>query len=297
MGACFAPDDDGGVPFCVGSCPTQCVARCSDTEAGAPPFYYDFSASITGMCEDQCQIGNNWWCVGNEQYQYPAAISATRQLTVGFIDDIVQEPQVGVTVKLCNSHDPTCTMWLDSQVTNDGGVVTLTDPTGAGNGADFGLIGFLELSGPLLQQTTVYWGFPLSEPHGVIGTPIPVFTSMDWAGFLAVSQVTADPTRGHIAVVALDCLGYQAPGVTFTASGTDASTTLLYNRGGSVPSPDGATDQSGTAFFVNVPADQAVVVSAMPAGLGGQISGQQSVYIRAGWVTEVSVAPSPEMIQ
>jgi len=289
-GTCNAPEDDGGTPFCVANCgPSQCVAPCSGGPASTLEF--NFSAQVDGMCEDQCRIGNNWWCVGNEQYQYPAPISATRQVIVGFIDDVKSQPQVGVTVEMCSSKDPECAAPLDTQVTNDGGVVTMTDQSGAGNGGDIGLNGFFKLTSPSLYPTTVYWGFPLSEPHGVIGTPIPVFPAGDWQDLLEVADVSADSMRGHIAVVALDCLGSQAPGVTFTATGTDSETTLLYFVGGTL-STDGGTDRSGSAFFLNVPVGT-TTVSAIPAGLGGQISGQETVYVRAGAVTEVSVAPTP----
>jgi hypothetical protein len=201
------------------------------------------------------------------------------------------QPETGATVKMCSGTDSECAPPIDEQMTDSNGIVRLTENASVLNGGQRGLNGFLEVTAPDLFPTTIYWGFPLSEPHGVFSTPLPVFSLTD-AADLAFSGINLDASRGHVAVLSVDCLGSQSPGVTFSAQGIDAQTQLFYAAGPAL-SPKGPTDGRGAGFFFNVPPGS-VDVTATPVLLGGP-SGSIPVVVRAGWITEASIGPAPHL--
>jgi hypothetical protein len=285
----MVPNDDGGASYCASTCAaTQCVTDCTAGADSGSTLYSSFYGSIAGgQCQQACDAANNWSCVG--VVPFPAAKGRPRVLTLALGGFQGGAPVSGALVTMCNGGDPTCAMSIDHAMTDDAGLVQLVDDTGSPNGGPYGLNGLLSVSSPALVPTLIYWGFPLSELHGLFGTPLPVFSPTDLQG-LALLGVTVDPTRGHVALIATDCLGNQASGVTFSATGIDASTVLRYAAGNSL-SATGPTDYHGAAFFFNVPAGP-VDIQATPASLGS-VSGRQSVVVQAGWITEVSIAPSP----
>jgi hypothetical protein len=289
-GACSLPDDeDGGRLLCLESCASsQCISNCGMSLDSGEALYSAFTGPVSGSCSTECEAGNHWSCVGH--VQWPAAKSRQRTITVGFVDFIASQGETGVAVKMCAPQDPTCIMPIDQGVT-DGGLVTLTDRTGATNGGTFGLEGFFDLSSPSLFPTIVYWGFPLSETHGLLATPIPVFEALELPAVVALAgaNVTLDPGRGHLAFLAIDCFGNQAVGVTFSAS--PVGDAQLFYGAGQTLSSTGPTDKSGSGFYFNVPPGS-VDLYATPLATGVTAS-HLSVSVRAGTITEVSLAPTP----
>lgn len=288
-GACSLPANDGGVSLCLGTCGAfRCITSCTSGPESPDSLYADFYGPVSGQCQSECNAGGNWSCVGH--VQWPAAKALTRALTVGLVDILDGHPEGGVTVTMCGVGDPACVTKIDQQVTDTSGLARLVDDTAVVNGQANGLLGYLELSSPNLYPTIIYWGFPLSEPEGVLATPLPVFSTFEWP-FVPESYpgVIADPARGHIAIVTVDCLGNQAAGVTFSANGIDAATQLLYVAGETLNAV-GPTDGKGVAFFVNVPLGS-IDIAATPVRLG-RVSGHISVFVRPGTLTQVSLAPS-----
>jgi hypothetical protein len=285
-GRCSLPGYDGGEQLCPGTCgASPCLTNCSGTPDANMSLYSTFMGTVSGRCQKDCAVGNNWSCVGN--VEWPAAKGPERALTLALRNiDGSPNPVNDVTVKMCGATDLNCETIIDEQMTDAYGVVRLVDNTPVVNG--IGLNGYLDLSAPDIYPMTIQWGFPLSETEGILSTPAPVFYSGAFLGLFAQHNVTIDPEMGHIGVVAVDCLGNQSPGVRFSVSGLGSEAQLLY-----VPSisGDGPTDESGTAFFINVPPGN-YDVSAIPDSLGA-VSSHQHVAVRAGSLSAVGMAPTP----
>jgi hypothetical protein len=284
---------------CRQNCATgDCIGACLEIDNS----FFQFFNGIPG-CSSACDIGNNWACV--EHFGWPPTAASSRSLTVRFADVISGAPLVGVQVSMCEptplddagaSQGNGCIVPVAAEQTDVNGSVTLTDATL--NGQSFGLDGYLALSAPSLYPTLVYWGFPLSQVHGSIADPIPVFSVSDWSvlGTLLSSNVaTLDPARGAVIGAVLDCFGTLAPGTAVALSGPDTSGAMpVYFRSDFtlVGGPGALTDTTGVAIFVNVPPG-IVDVIATPVSIG-RPSSRVSVLVKAGTVTEVNLSPTPQ---
>jgi hypothetical protein len=231
-----------------------------------------------------CQFGADWGCVGS--VTYPTVSQGLPHLTVTFNRFQTTTPISGMSVSLC-AGGADCSTPIDQSVTDSNGTVTLTD-TVIENGQQ-GLNGSLQLSGADIYPTTVYWGFPLSEPNGRFDTVIPVFTVED-VNALFTGLVAFEEGKGLVAVAAVDCLGAQAPNVRIRSSADDAGASTLYVSWPALSEATGQTDSSGAAFIVNVPVGS-IDLWATPVALGSTAS-HLSVYVQGNTLTEVSMAPT-----
>jgi hypothetical protein len=290
---CAVSPDCQAHTFCRLNCVTgDCVGACALADGIGTTIYSKFTTPLIQQCQQSCEIGANWTCVG--RVAWPPAKALTRALTVH-----LDPEDAGLTVKLCDGLDVNCANPVGDQIgtTDATGSVTLIDssPT-TSNGQNYGLDGYLDLAPPAtspqeILPTLVYWNFPLSEPDADLVTKIPVFMPGELDAISNAAGVTRDPSLGIIGLVALDCLGVMAPGVTFAlTSGGGADTKIVYilTQGADQLGP---TDDNGAALFVNVPAGP-VTVTATPIALG-RVSSRASVFVRAGEITEVNMSPTP----
>jgi hypothetical protein len=200
---------------------------------------------------------------------------------------------------------PECPVPISTAPTDTTGAVELVDnSSGAGVGnVDLGLNGFLELSGPAsipdagavdIYPTRIYWGFPLSEPHGLLGEPLPLLATWELnAEVTSATKAAPVAGTGQVAMLAVDCLGTQAPGVAFSISGAGANALKPIYLDGLTPSPSATeTYGGGTAFFLNVPPGSYDITAKVVAS--GRDSSKVSVYVHTGMLTEVALAPTPE---
>ncbi len=289
--ACATSPDCQTYMRCRNTCLTgDCIGACSiDHDAGVA-LYSTLLLALAGRCQQSCDVGGNWSCVGH--VQWPTAKTDTRVLTVTFVNIVGGEPMAGVSVKMCGGAD--CSPPIDTGTSDANGTVHLTDTTSATNGQGYGLNGYLDVSGPNVYPALVYWGFPLSEGDALFGTPIPLFPADQWTTFTQ-GTISVDPTRGTIAAAALDCLGDQATGVSFSATGVgfDQETSVRYLQGTSISPTATHTDHAGIGFVFNVPTGS-VDVTATPVGLG-QVYSMNTVQVRQGTLTEVGMSPTPLM--
>jgi len=139
----------------------------------------------------------------------------------------------------------------------------LTDTTASGNGAGNGLNGYLELSPPS-YSTRIYWGFPLSEPNGALGTPIPVFEASGWTSPLLWSNL--DTTLGRLPPSSSTVRAIKLPMWPFRSSSLDQASNVPYYNDNGLPTQRAMhTGVMGTGFFINVKPGS-VTVSATPVG-------------------------------
>jgi hypothetical protein len=284
IGACGLADWDGTEPLCIDTVDRQqFLTECSSPNEGDTLNSAFFTELVE--CRDQCRVGNDWTCV--DHLQWPAVRGSPRELTLGLINIVDGSPIASATVTMCGSA--ACDPLIDRQQTSAGGVVRLLDrsPTFSGLGLD----GYLSVSlDASFYPTTIQWGFPLSEVHGVLGAPIPVVPRGELSDLAGLFGVTIDPAMGHIAAVAVDCLGNQSSGVRFAVSGAPSTAQTFYFRG-RFPNKEGPTDSSGNAFILNV-APGTYQMEATPDLLGAP-SSRQTVVVRAGELTEVGMGPTP----
>jgi hypothetical protein len=289
IGACSIPDYDGTTPLCIGNCGAPlCLKPCSSgSDGGDVDLYNDFLVAIAAPCQSECQVGSNWSCVAG--FHWPSVQPGpSRILALGLVEFQLPTPQTGVDVQMCTGGNLNCEPDVDHGTTNASGVVSLTDNVNPIGG--LGLDGYLSVTAGNLVPTNIQWGFPLSQRHGILSTPIPVLTSTDLDLVLSLAKLTADPATGQIALIAVDCLGNQAPGVRVSA--TNGTTTLqAYYAGKNALDQIGPTGVNGAAFFFNVPPGT-YTVAATPDGLG-RVASQQTVVVRAGTLTEVGMQPTP----
>jgi glyoxylate utilization-related uncharacterized protein len=89
---------------------------------------------------------------------------------------------------------------------------------------------------------------------------------------------------------ALDCRGKPAAGLTLSATQADDRTVGYVIQGGLPSRTAGATDDSGTGGFVNIPPGNAVVTSTMASN--NRLIGTVAVQTRPGYITMVLVMPN-----
>jgi hypothetical protein len=271
---------------CRQGCVTgDCIGAC----IGIGTSFFGFYNSIEPQCRVQCEVGANWGCVGRIQW-LPAEYE-TRTLTFHLADYFFGTAETGVTVAMCEADDVPCATPVSGPVMLDSmGYATLAESTP--NAQHLGLNGYLQFSSADLLPTLFYWGFPLTAQDGLFSDPIRVFSAADW-GQLWNGVATPDPTLGAIGMIALDCFGQPAPGITFSLSNADAGAPALYYVSGQslVSLPNAMTDANGIALFIDVPPGPVDVV-ATPAAVGA-VSSRVHVHAVAGALTEVVLEPTP----
>jgi hypothetical protein len=276
--------------FCLGKCSvTDCVRPCSSGTDDLVRRYADFFEALgSAECNVSCEWGNDWSCVGS--VYWPRVKSSERKFTVG-LNPLGESSRSGIDVQMCDRRIADCESHIDQKTTDSEGIVHLLDGSGSVNGVGFGLDGFLKLSSaessPALIPTRIYWGFPLSESNGALGTPVPIFT-LQTIKSLFPEQ---DQARGLVGAIAVDCFGIAAKDVTITISTEDAAVTRYY-LDGTLPDRNATeTDENGSAFFINVPIGQHTVT--VTPNSTGVTSSRVAIDVRPGTLTQVGLGPTP----
>jgi hypothetical protein len=198
-------------------------------------------------------------------------------------------PIPGLPVRACGSSDPTCqTTWVDKGQTDESGGVTLIVPNYASTVSPDGFQGYLRIdpgdSG--IMPYLYFWGFPFSEMT-IRRLHYAFETTQEFQSIAASVSVRPDGQKGHIFVIAYDCLGNAAPGVTFTLSDVDAGGSE-FNLDSVAGAP---TNSTGIAGIYNV-SPGAMVITATPTALGRPAS-RESILVEPGVVTGVLMYPTP----
>ena len=228
---------------------------------------------------------DRWACLGNVTWPMPNPGEivdvnvATRMATGGPIPD-------GITVKYCAALDPDCTAPLAGP--------TPLDSTGKISvQTESGTRGFFEFTGTPIMPNLLYFSQPafgaasgsnLDEPVTLV-SPDLFDTLIDKAGEVA------DPTRGTLLTVTIDCNAEPAVGVRIESALADAQSKTFYFVG-LLPSPTATqTDVQGYGGILNVPPGTETVESYVVET--GALIGSSGYQIRAGTLTSVAVEPTP----
>ena len=244
-----------------------------------------FVDSINGACGTKCKVGD-WTCVGNVSWPDPQSPDVT--LTFQAFEYVSTSPIEGLDVQVCTPLNQGCDPPLATARTDGRGIAVLTfaNPVDA---EGLGLNGFLQVSSPDggYVPTLVYWDFPLSE--STAGVSWEFARPSESQGLATAVGVVQDPQRGQIDVAASDCSWGYAPRAIVAIDISDAGVTEVYGTSGDRTLT--STDQSGLAFFFNVPASSHVRVTETPVGMERPASAAE-VQVRAGWLTGIWMWPT-----
>jgi hypothetical protein len=236
-------------------------------------------------CGPACS-GTDWHCVGH--LNWPTLGSASTPYTMNLLvrDYSNPSPVSGATVDVCADTDPDCSMSYAHGTTGVDGKIALPFRNVSGTTAGgYGLEGYLKISGPDLEPTYIYWGFPLSGSS--LYLPAEVTTLSENAGLYEEANVKPDPTRGSVAVATFDCQFGGAAGVEVKLDPADPATQSFSTTYASTT----MTDSQGIIIFTNVPAG-AVQVTATPPGLS-RASTHVSATVRPQANTIILAFPTP----
>jgi hypothetical protein len=283
--ACTSNEDCEIAGHCAYACVTlDCRAAClAKTDAG--PAVMTTVIDVGFDCYSACHLGHYWPCVGKISWPHPKSTNDAVTLTV--IDPSHNDaPYAGLVVKACNAADSACADVLAAATTNNAGVAQLTLPTLPTYG--YGFQGYFDVSSPSGEvfPYLYFLSFPLSEENAVLGLAIPL--TADFLSAMSLVNATPDPQRGHIAVVANDCLLVGASGVTVSADGLDGG--AFYSQNGLPNATASATDNSGLVYFFNLVPGQ-YILHATPSDVG-RVTSTVRVLVRAGALSVATALPT-----
>ena len=284
--ACLADPACRERAVCSTTCGTpHCARQCSDLHpltGEVATAFDDWEACLSVSCRAECELGENFSCVGKFAWPRPVGNTVTftgRYHTGG-------EAQAGLTVKACRRQDLSCVDPVTSGTTDDEGEVALTIPVG-----DSGFEGFFDVAGndavmPVIQAQTA----PLfaDEYRGFDMTSYATVTAAE-----ALLDLQVDLDKGLLYAFAEDCLDLRAPGLVLEIEGPglEGVTQFYWNNG--LPSLDltETVPGMGGAGWVNVPPGL-YTVRAYRADDGAEVALTQ-LQSRAGTVTSTTLSPKP----
>jgi hypothetical protein len=200
------------------------------------------------------------------------------QFDFSLIHPVTELPLPEVSARACQRIDVSCARPVAGPVTPAAdGQLHLTLPSG--------FSGFLEITSPGIGPMLYFFGRPLRAFRQE------VFLALDSVLLdgLETISIDTDPELGFIGVRTLDCLGAQSAGVRFSS---DADGVPFASVDGLPILGQDVTHQEGFGGFLNVPpgivALQAWEVSS------GRSSGDASVVVRAGWISQTDLSPIPQ---
>jgi hypothetical protein len=174
-------------------------------------------------------------------------------------------------------------------------LVTLTVPGGLS-----GFDGYLEVNGGQVGGSgsavfpSLWYPIPFIVADGWRGRTL-LLSSDEYVALAAATGTTLDPSRGHVALNAVDCAYGPAADVTFSVDVADAQTVVFYLVNGVPVTTATATDQSGLAAFANLSTmgspTRLTVVRASAGAAAGKSMGSLTFVIRPGTLTTSSSFP------
>ena len=224
-------------------------------------------------------------CVGSVEWPLVEAnTTITLELTAVALASGGELPDL--TVEACEKDDLACAAPITSGVTDANGQIVLDIPVDAGT---VGFDGFFQVTGDTIVPALVYPFPPLTQ--SIADYTVQIITQGVWTSFQQFADFEADPARGHLGLLALDCATQEADGMAFTASSADGQSKTIYVSG-PLPDPNATvTDAQGAGSIVNIPPGQTSVTASI--GVGGAPVGTVDVQLRAGTITYAPVPPTP----
>jgi len=256
---CFAPE-------------VQCQAD-EDCVARGPEF-------MGGRCADkQCLPNPKWRC---DPVPLPEP-GAMKELILPIVDALQLTLIPNVPVVACSKLDYTCANPIMKASTDMKGEAHLTVP------ANF--TGYMQSTERTDYSNGLYF-LPVQLPEDGRLRNFPLIRSGATLNALALALGgSLDPMRGHIMLVAEDCMGNALAGVSFTTPQADTKTIQFYVRD-QVPIPTPSvtdTPPEGDGGYLNLPVGTAVV-TAKDVKTGIELAAFTTL-IRAGFISMTYIRP------
>jgi hypothetical protein len=227
-----------------------------------------------------CQPNPAWSCLGGVSWPTPAPRKAS--VIFRLRDLVTDAPVAGVTGRVCNKLDFDCLRPLASGLVSDASGTLVFE-------IDTGFDGFVEF-GPPGRMPAIYFFYPPVTGDREFPS-LPLMAQNELSFFASQGGRPIAPDRGHLMLGSYDCLLRPADGVSLTSDDADSSTAAFYLVQ-EVPSFNvAATDSSGRAGLINVPAGSASVT--------GWLARDQrriatvGVFVRPGTITYTTMLPAP----
>lgn len=249
------------------------------------------------VCVETEVVDPTWGCLGNV-VEPPPDTSQSITMTLRLAYAAGGGPVTDAVVDVCARLDVACT-----------GASTAEFPKGIAPDATGvfsatvrqGFDGYMRVTGTKgvpaddVMDTRVYVGRPLIVPPKV--EEVRLLKPNEYEALsAAVAQKAADPLRGTMIGLAVDCQGDAAAGVRFESSSPnvdeDSEPFYLIGQGPVKPPAAEATDKDGFGGFFNVE-EGAVVLRAVRAADDTYI-GESNVQILPYTISFVLVAPTPQ---
>jgi hypothetical protein len=252
---CFAPEP-------------QCAADEDCAQKG--PEY------VGGRCADrQCLPNPKWRC---EPIPMPPA-TETIELKLPVIDALQLSLIANVPVSACSKLDYTCAQPLATATTGMDGNAVLKVP------ANFA--GYIQETErrdytpglyfvPVIPEDRVLRNFPLIQSTAIAGLALALGSALD-------------PARGHIMLIAEDCMGNALPGVAFSTPQADTKTVQFYVRDQVPTSSVKDTPPEGDGGYLNLPTGT-IVITAKEVKTGIELA-TVTVLSRAGFISTLYIRP------
>lgn len=202
---------------------------------------------VGGRCLSmQCRPNPRWRC----EPPPPPPETGMKQLQILLRDSLSLDPLANIKALICPKLDLSCSAPIGEAKTQADGQLTLTVPNN--------FAGYLKVE-EASYQPAMYFLPPVFPADGVL-QPFPLLKSGIIVDALAFALgATIDPKRGHMMLIAEDCLGAALSGVKFASPQRDQMAVQFYVRD-LLPSTSATeTAEIGNGGYLNFPAGTAVL--------------------------------------
>ncbi|MBK8936857.1 MAG: hypothetical protein IPM79_04190 [Polyangiaceae bacterium] len=268
----------------------QCVAASDCVSLGLG------DACVDGVCVDGGGEGGEgggggapadpkWGCLGS--VEWPPATQPTSVLRVRFRSAVSMTPPANLAVRYCASLDVDCATPIAADVPVVDGRIELE--------VESGTRGYFEVTStadpPTIRPAVLYFPRPASESSTPEDLPVTLVSPNEYLAIVNSAGFVDDPTRGTLLTVTTDCTAAPAAGVELSSPSQDEDSTPFYFVG-LVPDPDATqTDVNGFGGIFNMPVGAGTVEARIAAD--DRLIGFASFQIRAGWLSNVAIEPTP----
>lgn len=271
---------------CLAACTdSACPAVCAST-SGVPTTSQALDTCRATTCNPDC---NDVACLGMVTWPAPASgMAYTIKWT--FYDVETGNLLPGLTVKLCPRADATCASPSTTQTTDGTGSATFT-----ANATADGWDSYLDISGAGIVETLEYQWLPnLAAAYAIGHMGAAIQSATTFSALQGQAGATADPTRGTILFEDFDCNSYGLASVQVSADLADSSTVTSYIVGSPLATPSKtatSTDFHGQGGLFGV--KPGITTLTATVGTSKLKYGTYQVPVRAGCITNLSIAPTP----
>jgi hypothetical protein len=199
-------------------------------------------AFANSLCQENLCIPNpNWYCLATKRV--PAGPGPFLVSVPGTADVMTQLPTTGATITLCRKLDPLCSNPVDSQ--------TIEFPEGVTFTVESGFAGYLQANVSGYLPSLYFFNPPVDHDQTI--PPISVASQGEYAALMSILGIAPDTTRGTAILLAYDCTGKTATGVSYTSPYGDALSKSFYYAQGLPSTIATATDAFGYGGMANLP--------------------------------------------